>query len=197
MRFNMGLMSEGSLPPFKYLDPRRYPARLRDAAGRAISRFRRAVSRKRKLWDNPGTPGDSGVHPAAASRDVTYPRGRGISLGEEESLSARSSSGEVREGIGEADRERAAAALRRFLKDNATNVDRAARKRDQAERLEMQGIPSDSARNRADRARGEVVDGLSRLRRSLAASKEPGAALALDLELQNSELRVRPEELRR
>lgn len=66
-----------------------------------------------------------------------------------------------------------------------------------AERLEQEGTPSDSARNRAERAREEVVDELVRLRRSLSASGEPGAARALDLEVTKMDPPIRPDEIRR
>jgi hypothetical protein len=42
--------------------------------------------------------------------------------------------------------------------------------REKAERLEMDGTPSESARNRAERARREVEVGLAALRASFAAS---------------------------
>lgn len=171
----MCLMSEGSLPPFKYLNPRRYPAKLRDAAGRLIERFR-GVRQGESPWEEPET--------ASVSETGTYPKGRGISP-----------AGNT--GVEEADRERAAAALRRFLLENATNVERAARRRSQAERLEREGIPSDSARNRAERAREEVVDGLARLRRSLRAAGEISTARALELEVAKLNPPIEPAEIHR
>lgn len=178
----MGLMSEGSLPPFKYLDPRRYPAKLRDAAGRLIERFRQGA-RREEPRDESGTAGGSAERPASVSENVTYPKGRGINTA-------------GGDGIEEADRERAAAALREFLAENVTNVERAARKQSQAERLEREGIPSDSARNRAERAREEVVDGLARLRRSLYDAGEESTARALEREVTKLDPPIEPEEIR-
>jgi hypothetical protein len=59
---------------------------------------------------------------------------------------------------------RATRAIREYLDRHTTNLERAARLEKKAERLEKAGIPSESARNRAERARGEVVAGLAALR---------------------------------
>lgn len=61
---------------------------------------------------------------------------------------------------------RAARTVRAYLDAHAANLERAARLEEKAERLEKAGIPSESARNRAERARGEVVAGLAALRAS-------------------------------
>ncbi len=61
---------------------------------------------------------------------------------------------------------RAARAVREYLEAHAANLERAARLEEKAERLEKAGIPSESARNRARRARREVVAGLAALRAS-------------------------------
>lgn len=66
------------------------------------------------------------------------------------------------------------------MRSNATNFERAARFTEQAGRLESEGTPSDSARNRAERAKGEVREGLAELRASLAAQGDAEAAAALD-----------------
>lgn len=66
------------------------------------------------------------------------------------------------------------------MRSNATNVERAARFAEQAGRLEGEGTPSDSARNRAERAREEISGGLAELRASLAAGGDTEAAAALD-----------------
>ena len=59
---------------------------------------------------------------------------------------------------------RAVRALREYLDAHAANLERAVRLEEKAERLEEAGIPSESARNRAERARGEVIPGLAALR---------------------------------
>ena len=77
----------------------------------------------------------------------------------------------------EADLElRATRTLREYLDAHAANLDRAVRLGEKAERLEKAGIPSDSARNRAERAREEVVAGLAALRSSFveAAGEREG-----------------------
>jgi hypothetical protein len=61
---------------------------------------------------------------------------------------------------------RAARAIRKHLDANATNLERAARLEEKAERLQRAGTPSESARNRAQRAREEVVSGFAALRAS-------------------------------
>ena len=55
--------------------------------------------------------------------------------------------------------------IREYLRTQATNLERAERLGERAERLEEAGIPSESARNRAERAREEVAAGLVALRR--------------------------------
>ena len=59
---------------------------------------------------------------------------------------------------------RAERLVRAYLDAQAENVERAARLAEKAGRLERAGTPSDSARNRAERARGEVAAGLAALR---------------------------------
>lgn len=59
---------------------------------------------------------------------------------------------------------RAALMVREYLRSQATNLERAERLGERAERLEKAGIPSESARNRAERARDEVAVGLAALR---------------------------------
>ena len=56
--------------------------------------------------------------------------------------------------------------MREYLEAHTANLERAARLEEKAERLEKAGIPSESARNRAQRARREVVAGLAALRAS-------------------------------
>ncbi len=59
---------------------------------------------------------------------------------------------------------RAARVVREYLAAHAEIVERAARLQEKAGRLEREGTPSESARNRAERARGEVTAGLGALR---------------------------------
>ena len=72
---------------------------------------------------------------------------------------------------------RAARAVREYLDAHAANLERAARLQEKAERLEKAGTPSESARNRAERARGEVMAGLAALRASFveAVGRRDGA----------------------
>jgi len=66
--------------------------------------------------------------------------------------------------------------VREYLDAHAANLERAVRLEEKAERLEEAGIPSESARNRAERARGEVMPGLAALRASFfEASGNEGA----------------------
>ncbi len=77
---------------------------------------------------------------------------------------------------------RAELVVREYLGLHAGMVDRAARLGKKAERLERDGIPSESARNRAERARGEVIAGLAALRASFveAADRREGANAVFD-----------------
>lgn len=59
---------------------------------------------------------------------------------------------------------RAERVVREYLEAHAHSVERAARLQEKAGRLEREGTPSESARNRAERARGEVAAGLAALR---------------------------------
>jgi hypothetical protein len=56
--------------------------------------------------------------------------------------------------------------VREYHYAHAANLDRAVRLEEKAERLEEAGIPSESARNRAERAYEEVLPGLTALRAS-------------------------------
>ena len=69
-----------------------------------------------------------------------------------------------------------------YLGLHAGMVERAARLGKKAERLERDGIPSESARNRAERAREEVIAGLTVLRASFAeaAGGREGANAVFD-----------------
>jgi len=59
---------------------------------------------------------------------------------------------------------RAEAEIRSYLEGQREALERADRLREKAERLEASGTPSESAENRASRARGEVEEGLGSLR---------------------------------
>jgi hypothetical protein len=65
---------------------------------------------------------------------------------------------------------RAASAIREYAHEHTALFERAERLREKADRLERAGIPSESAANRAERARREVETGLLVLRASFAAS---------------------------
>ncbi len=71
---------------------------------------------------------------------------------------------------------RAARVVREYLDAHAANLERAARLEEKAGRLERAGTPSETARNRAERARTEVVAGLTALRaRFVEAAGREGA----------------------
>ena len=88
--------------------------------------------------------------------------------------------------VREADLEpRAARALREYLDGHAEGFERAVRLGEKAERLERAGTPSESARNRAERAREEVVAGLAALRASFVqAARTRREARAFDRALE-------------
>jgi hypothetical protein len=68
-----------------------------------------------------------------------------------------------------------------YLDAHAASIERAARLEEKAERLERAGIPSESARKRAERARGEVISELTSLRASfVGATGEREGARAFD-----------------
>ena len=184
-------MSEGSLPPFKYLDPRRYPARIRGAAGRLIGRLRRGEEKNET--------GGTGTYPERSADEPTAEKTAPAEHLPSESAPASpppaANTGSSRE-IGEAARRQAARLLDEHLRKNAANLDRAVRMRDQAERLDREGTPSDSAQNRADRAREDVADGIARLRRALISSGDEESARALDLEVLKIDPPIRPAEIR-
>ena len=70
--------------------------------------------------------------------------------------------------------------VREYLDAHAANLERAVRLEEKAERLEEAGIPSESARNRAERARGEVLPGLTVLRASFFEASGRRGASAFD-----------------
>ena len=76
---------------------------------------------------------------------------------------------------------RAEQSVREYLEANAEPLERAVRLKEKSERLEKAGMPSESARNRAERARAEVTVGLSALRASfIKAAGERAGAPAFD-----------------
>jgi hypothetical protein len=64
----------------------------------------------------------------------------------------------------------AASEIREYAREHAALFERAERLRAKAERLQGEGTPSESANNRADRARREVEAGFLALRESFAPS---------------------------
>ena len=64
----------------------------------------------------------------------------------------------------------AASAIQEYAAAHAALFERAERLREKVERLDKNGTPSESARNRAERARREVEAGLVALRASFAPS---------------------------
>ena len=75
---------------------------------------------------------------------------------------------------------RARRVVREYLAAHAESVERAARLQEKAGRLEKEGTPSESARNRAERARGEVAAGLAALRDRFVATVGREGARAFD-----------------
>src|SRR3712207_5926771 len=75
---------------------------------------------------------------------------------------------------------RAVRSVREYLDSHAANLERAVRLEEKAERLEEAGIPSESARNRAERAHGEVVPGFTALRASFFEASGNDGARAFD-----------------
>jgi hypothetical protein len=75
---------------------------------------------------------------------------------------------------------RAVRSVREYLDAHAANLERAVRLEEKAERLEEAGIPSESARNRAERAHGEVLPGLTALRASFFEASDREGVCAFD-----------------
>lgn len=73
--------------------------------------------------------------------------------------------------------------MRRHAEERATLFERAERLSGKALRLEEAGTPSESANNRADRAREEVEVGLAALRASFVSSEGDGGGEAFDREV--------------
>ena len=79
---------------------------------------------------------------------------------------------------------RATSTIRQYADEHAALFERAERLREKANRLERAGIPSESAANRAERARREVETGLLALRSTFASSAGGRAGeRAFDLEV--------------
>ncbi len=75
---------------------------------------------------------------------------------------------------------RAARVVREYLDAHVEIVERAARLQEKAGRLEREGTPSDSARNRAERARVEVATELLALRSRFVEAVGREGARAFD-----------------
>lgn len=75
-------------------------------------------------------------------------------------------------------RSRAAAAIQEYAASQATLFERAERLRARSERLEREGTPSDSARNRAERAEQEVATGLADIRAAFGREVDGEKGLA-------------------
>lgn len=78
---------------------------------------------------------------------------------------------------------RARASIDSHAREHATLVERAERLAVKARRLEEAGTPSESAGNRAARAREEVEAGLTALRDAFVVSEGGGAGEAFDREV--------------
>lgn len=78
---------------------------------------------------------------------------------------------------------RVSAVIASHAEANATLFERAERLTEKTTRLERAGTPSDSASNRAARARGEVEAGLAALRASFVGSEVGEAGRAFDREV--------------
>ncbi len=78
---------------------------------------------------------------------------------------------------------RAASVAGRHAEERATLFERAERLSGKALRLEEAGTPSESANNRAERAREEVEAGLATARASFVASEGAGSGEAFDREI--------------
>ena len=75
---------------------------------------------------------------------------------------------------------RAVWSVHEYLNAHAANLERAMRLEEKADRLEQAGIPSESARNRVERARGEVIPGVAGQRASFLAASGHDRARAFD-----------------
>jgi hypothetical protein len=75
---------------------------------------------------------------------------------------------------------RAVRSVREYFYAHTANLERAVRLEEKAERLEEAGIPSESARNRAERARWEVLPGLTALRASFFEASGREGVRAVD-----------------
>ena len=78
---------------------------------------------------------------------------------------------------------RAEKTVGRYAGEHATLFERAERLATRARRLQDEGTPSESANNRAARAREEVEEGLTALRERFVASEGRGGGEAFDREV--------------
>ena len=154
--------------------------------------------RRGERGEEDGSPDNAGTYPERSADESAADESRADRSPSDGAPAASppvASNGVSRE-IGEEAHRRAAKALEECLRKNATNLDRAVRMRDQAERLYREGTPSDSAHNRAERAREEVADGIARLRRAMISSGDEESARALDLEVVKLDPPIQPGEIR-
>ena len=75
---------------------------------------------------------------------------------------------------------RAVRSVREYLDAHAAHLERAMRLEEKAERLEEASIPSESARNRAERARREILPALTGMRASFFEASGHEGARAFD-----------------
>ena len=78
---------------------------------------------------------------------------------------------------------RAASVVGRHAEERAALFERAERLSEKSLRLKEAGTPSESADNRAERARGEIGAGLATARASFVASEGAGGGEAFDREV--------------
>ena len=110
--------------------------------------------------------------PGAVRRVLDRLAGRGRRRVEEEAAPADPALGTL-----------AASAIGEYAEAHRALFERAERLGQKAKRLKDSGTPSESANNRAERARREVEAGLATLRDSFAASAGAEGARAFDLEV--------------
>ena len=120
--------------------------------------------------------------------EISLPRLRTLRLRSFPGIAGRVLGKFFRRGKGEPDvalASQAASAIREYAHEHAALFEREERLRAKAERLAEAGTPSESANNRAERARREVETGLLALRSTFASSAGGRAGeRAFDLEVE-------------
>jgi hypothetical protein len=125
---------------------------------------------------------EGSLHPIGALRLRSFPSAFKRTLGR---LAGRRRRQEKEAAPGPGSSSLAASAIREYAEAHATLFERAERLAEKAERLARLGMPSESASNRAERARREVEAGLAALRTSLVESlgtSEGGRAFDREVE---------------